>query len=162
MYARRVCRRYPSGRRRSAALRESRDSFESISHGDSFVHSFLIICRYEQTRGYRLIAGNECKAGVYVSHHQSINSFPAYLTCANSHAVLAPLVLPCRSFTTAGFITTFIIVIIAVVSALFCAFKFQTGRNPQSVQDVIDLVCVATSLARTPSSHALHALVFII
>lgn len=58
---------------------------------------------------------------------------------------LAPLVLPCRSFTTAGFITTFIIVVIAVASALFCAFKFQTGRNPDSIQDVIDMVYVQTS-----------------
>ncbi len=66
--------------------------------------------------------------------------------------------LPCRSFTTAGFITTFIIVVVAVVSALFCAFKFQTGRNPQSIQDVIDLVYVAASVAHALSSCGLTCL----
>jgi len=76
--------------------------------------------RYVQTRGYRLAAGNDCKAGV---------SF-----------LLGPLTVPCRSFTTAGFITAFIVVIIAISSALFCAFKVQTGRNPESIQDVIDMV----------------------
>jgi hypothetical protein len=76
--------------------------------------------RYQQTRGYRLAAGNDCKAGV------------AY--------ILGPLTLPCRSFTTAGFVTAFIVVIIAIASALFCAFKVQTGRNPESFQDVIDMV----------------------
>ena len=80
------------------------------------------------------------------------------LTHSYSHSVLAPLVLPCRSFTTAGFITTFIIVVVAVVSALFCAFKFQTGRNPQSIQDVIDLVYVAASFAHAPSSCGLTSL----
>ena len=78
--------------------------------------------RYQATRGYRLIAGNDCKAGVY--------------------SALGPLVLPCRSFTSAGFITALVVVIVAL-GAVFFAFKFQTGRNPESIQEVIDMVYVA-------------------
>jgi hypothetical protein len=78
-----------------------------------------VVCRYQATRGYRLIAGNDCKAGVSSS--------------------LAPLVLPCRSFTGSGFITALIVVIAALVAVLF-AFKYQTGRHPESIQDVIDMV----------------------
>jgi hypothetical protein len=77
---------------------------------------------YQQSRGYRLVAGNDCKAGVY--------------------AALGPLTLPCRSFTTTGFITACIVVVVAIISAMFFAFKFHTGRNPESFQDVLDLVYV--------------------
>ena len=92
-------------------LRRARDSCPSRAH-----------CRYQATRGYRLIAGNDCKAGVY--------------------SALGPLVMPCRSFTSAGFITALVVVIVAL-GAVFFAFKFQTGRNPESIQDVIDMVYVA-------------------
>jgi hypothetical protein len=50
--------------------------------------------------------------------------------------------MPCRSFTSAGFITALVVVIVAL-GAVFFAFKFQTGRNPESLQDVIDMVYVA-------------------
>jgi hypothetical protein len=49
--------------------------------------------------------------------------------------------MPCRSFTSSGFITALIVVIVAI-GAVFFAFKFQTGRNPESFQDVIDMVYV--------------------
>jgi hypothetical protein len=107
-------------------------SFTSSKRTENLFNSRSpFVCRYEQSRGYRLVSGNDCKNGVYFA--------------------LAPLVLPCRSFTTAGFITTFIIVVIAVASAFFCAFKFQTGRNPDSIQDVIDMVYVADVVLFVPS-----------